>query len=341
MPSWILEYLRLYMREYFINIYFHFFQQPWSVAIVLPKNDGSDDTKLHCSGSILDETTILTAAHCFLGEYPEDQSKMTIIVGANQPTNQEKLKKRKRWVTKRKIKSVKIHPLYNKNLFSAKYDLAIVKIEGRSFRFKQSIWPICIPEEVRQRQYHSGKGYRLVGYGKDINNPESCDNFECLKEDSLNVQTTVYCSAKYGQILNTPFDPFHDLIKKALPKNFDEEDSLICAGIPGQNAGTCPGDSGGILSAKDFYIDKGFITTQQAVVHGSRSECDGERYPSIFVRLDNSEVLPWIFENVFPDKKPKAEKSSPKAPSTTTTTRPPNTPPTPDVFITGPILGGK
>ena len=332
------------MREYFINIYFHFFQQPWSVAIVLPKNDGSDGTKLHCSGSILDETTILTAAHCFLGEYPEDQSKMTIIVGANQPTNQEKLKKRKRWVTKRKIKSVKIHPLYNKVLFSAKYDLAIVKIEGRSFRFKQSIWPICIPEEVRQRQYHSGKGYRLVGYGKDINNPESCDNFECLKEDSLNVQTTVYCSAKYGQILNTPFDPFHDLIKKALPKNFDEEDSLICAGIPGQNAGTCPGDSGGILSAKDFYIDKGFITTQQAVVHGSRSECDGERYPSIFVRLDNSEVLPWIFENVFPDKKPKADKSSPKAPTTTTrrtTTRPPNTPPTQDPFITGPILGGK
>jgi hypothetical protein len=26
------------------------------------------------------------------------------------------------------------------------------------------------------------------------------------------------------------------------------------------------------------------------------------RFPSIFVRLDNSEVLPWIFENVFPNK---------------------------------------
>ena len=80
------------------------FQQPWAVAIVLPTYDG-EGTKLHCSGSILDETTILTAAHCFLGENPEDQSKMTIIFGANQPTNEENLEKRKRSVTKRKIKS--------------------------------------------------------------------------------------------------------------------------------------------------------------------------------------------------------------------------------------------
>ena len=301
----------------------------------------------------MDEKTILTAAHCFLGDNPEDQSKMEIIVGANQPTNEEKLKKRRKFVARKKIKSVKIHPDYNSVLFSAKYDLALVTIKGR-FRFIDTIWPICIPEEVRQREYHFGKGYRLVGYGKDINNPESCDNFECLKEDSLNALPTEYCSAKYGQILKTPFHPFHDLIKKALPKNFDEEDSLICAGIPGQNAGTCPGDSGGILMAKKFYLDQGFITTQQAVVHGSKSQCDGKRYPSIFVRLDNSEVLPWIFENVFPDKNlPKTDKpirKPPTTPTTTTTittttrrttTRPPNTPPTPDPFINGPILGGK
>ena len=66
--------------------------------------------------------------------------------------------------------------------------------------------------------------------------------------------------------------------------------------------GTCAGDSRGILMSKHFDVTQGFITTQQAVVHGSRSQCDGTRYPSIFVRLDNSEVLPWIFENVFPGK---------------------------------------
>ena len=273
------------------------FQQPWSVAIVLPTYDG-EGTRLHCSGSILDEKTILTAAHCFLGEYQEDQSKMEIIVGANQPTNEDNLEKRRRQVSRKKIKSVKIHPDYDRVLFSAKYDLALVTIKGR-FQFKNTIWPICIPEEVRPRTYHYEKGYRLVAYGKDINNPELCNDFECLKEDRLDVQKTVYCSSIYGQILNFPSDPFHEIIKKTLPKNFDEEDSLICAGILGLDAGTCPGDSGGILMRSEWFVKKGVITTQEAVVHGARSECDGERFPSIFVRLDNSEVLPWIFENVF------------------------------------------
>jgi hypothetical protein len=194
---------------------------------------------------------------------------------------------------------VKIHPLYNKVLFSAKYDLALVTIYGR-FRFRESIWPICIPEEDRPREFHFGKGYILVGYGKNLNNPELCYDFECLKEDRLDVKPTDYCSVVYDL---PPFDPFHDLIKKTLPKSFDEEDSLICAeSLPDQKSGSCPGDSGGILLSKSFDKNKGFITTQQAVVHGSLKRCDATRYPNIFVRLDNSEVRPWIFENVFSGK---------------------------------------
>jgi hypothetical protein len=226
---------------------------------------------------------------------------MTIIVGANQPTNAEYTTETRREVSRRKIKSVKIHPLYNSVLFSAKYDLALVKIEGR-FKFKQTIWPICIPEKVHPREYHYEKGYTLVGFGKDTSGPDTCGDFECLKQDQLNVQTTEYCSAIYGQILSTPFDRYYELMQNTLPKNFDEEDCLMCAQIPGQNPGTCKGDSGGILMKSKFYLKRGMIATQQAVVHGSRASCDGMRFPSIFVRLDNSEVLPWIFENVFPNK---------------------------------------
>ena len=225
---------------------------------------------------------------------------MTIIVGANQPTNEKILKKRKRFVSKRKIKSVKIHPLHV--LFSARHDLALVEIEGPSFKFKKSIWPICIPEKVRPREYHFGKGYTLVGFGKDTSGSDKCGDFECLKQDQLNVQTTEYCSAIYGHILNAPFDRFHDIVQSTLPKNFDEEDCLMCAQVPGQNSGTCKGDSGGILMNHRFYRKRGRIATLQGVVHGSIASCDGTRFPSMFVRLDNSEVLPWIYENVFPDK---------------------------------------
>ena len=65
------------------------FQHPWSIAIVQEQNDGS--TKLHCSGSILDEKRILTAAHCFVNnDNPEsvDPRKFKILAGAAEPTNQ-------------------------------------------------------------------------------------------------------------------------------------------------------------------------------------------------------------------------------------------------------------
>ena len=55
-----------------------------------------------------------------------------------------------------------------------------------------------------------------------------------------------------------------------------------------------------------FYIYKWVIIylIQRAVVRGSIKPCDGERFPSIFVRLDNYEVLKWIMETVFPDEPP-------------------------------------
>ena len=41
---------------------------------------------------------------------------------------------------------------------------------------------------------------------------------------------------------------------------------------------------------------------QIAVVHGSIDSCDGSRFPSIFVRLDEPDILRWIYRVVFPDR---------------------------------------
>ena len=96
------------------------------------------ETKIHCSGSILDEQTIVTAAHCFVDEDGNRISsrgidEMTVIVGANEPTNEEYLTKQRRSIQKVKIRPrrVKLHPKYNVKTKSAYYDVAMVKIKGR------------------------------------------------------------------------------------------------------------------------------------------------------------------------------------------------------------------
>ena len=225
---------------------------------------------------------------------------MVLIVGANEPTNETALAidKRRKLSQSKKIKSVVFHPLFNKDTIAAVYDIALIEIQGR-FTFKKSVWPICIPDEILPRKHHFGKGYTLVGFGLDISDDnQQCGDLECLKTDQLNVKTTDECGAIYGLIIDAPFHRDHDRVVEALPNNF-EDDPLICAQVTGQSAASCEGDSGGILWTPVFNLGEGNTAVQQAVVRGSIRNCDGSAFPTIFNRLDNKEVLPWIKSTVF------------------------------------------
>ena len=253
------------------------FQQPWAVAILL--SEMSD--KVWCSGSILSEKYVLTAAHCFTGR---DPTTMIIVAGSKDPANPIPGP----YDQKRKIDDVKIHPL--SEVPAARYDLALVKIKGE-FRFRDARWPICIPEKARSQEFHFDRVYSFVGFGRDINRRNSGSVLTTL---DLDVEHKDDCSSKYAEILD---DESHDqylLVKNTLPKNFDE-DSLICASKFGRSSGSCPGDSGGVFMRYERMADlKDRRAIQTAVVHGAAKICNSERYPAILVRIDSSEVLNWI-----------------------------------------------
>ena len=80
----------------------------------------------------------MTAAHCFVDkdgyEMNKEQIKeMTVIVGANAPTDNKTLTKRRRFIQTVKInpKIVSLHRKYDVATQSAYYDVAIAKIRGR------------------------------------------------------------------------------------------------------------------------------------------------------------------------------------------------------------------
>ena len=71
---------------------------------------------------------------------------MTIVVGSSDPTKPPSHKSKRKFIERKKIKNVKLHPLFENP--AAKFDLALVEIEGQ-FSFRDSRSPICIPEKVR------------------------------------------------------------------------------------------------------------------------------------------------------------------------------------------------
>ena len=101
-------------------------KHPWVVAFMIEDQVGSGEKRIHCSGSIIDPTHIITAAHCFYpkDQVPIDKSCFTVVMGANNPMDPKDLKRG----LIAEIKNVEIHDKYDKKNPNAYNDIAIVEL---------------------------------------------------------------------------------------------------------------------------------------------------------------------------------------------------------------------
>ena len=119
----------------------------------------------------------------------------------------------------------------------------------------------------------------MIGYGP-TNEKEGV-----LTVIDSNIQQISECNTFYTVNEN---DPDYLTIKNNLPQKFNGG-SVFCAINYASDHGTCEGDSGGAA-----LLFKGRFNEQVGVVHGNIKNCDGSRFPDIFVRLDNKAVFEWI-----------------------------------------------
>lgn len=176
---------------------------PLQVAIASPNVE-----KPFCGGSILSSDTIITAAHCTIGQGPDS---FKVIVNEHDVTVDD-------GQVSFDVCSKTEHPSYNQN--TNEHDFAILKL-CNPLTFSRTVSPICLPGQ--QGDAYDDVLSTVTGWGTlSEGGPQS----DVLMGVDVRTLGNAECDADYS-------DYGSGIIKE----------SMICAKADGKDA--CQGDSGG------------------------------------------------------------------------------------------------
>ncbi|XP_050693131.1 trypsin II-P29-like [Eriocheir sinensis] len=185
-------------------------EYPWLVAFTYGK-------KLYCSGTLINDRYVLTAAHCVTNIR---NNKITLTFGSY---NKTLTNENSRQV--RKIGSVWSHPDFNRRTFNN--DVGLVKLNN-PVEFTKEVRPACIPDVANQETYAGMTGI-VAGWGRTSEYGNASD---AVREVTVPIITNEECKTKNY-------------------KPNDITDNMICAGHDAGKIDACQGDSGGPLMLKN------------------------------------------------------------------------------------------
>ena len=199
----------------------------------------NEKTSLHCTGTLISDQYILSAAHCFEFENnqvgkPTNISQLKVIIGAKDLTIVNKFLN----VVERNIDSFKKHPLYKDP--EAYYDIAVAKLSEK-VQFTENIHPVCLPLKPEYDPDHlREKSVTVVGYANQDKNEASL----VPKGIKITVHAKNWCNDRFDVQKSLP-ERFK--IDAELPKLFNDPSAICASDIILSNKGTCPGDSGNYI----------------------------------------------------------------------------------------------
>jgi secreted trypsin-like serine protease len=190
---------------------------PFMAYIEFHRNDGRI---MSCGGSLIDQDSVLTAAHC-LAWLPSNPSKykLRVVVGRTvRSSTQGQVRDWKTWY---------IHPSFNPKK-NAGYDAAVIKLR----RAVSGIQPIKLATPSQNNLESPGRTATIAGWGNTFANPPDPPGPPNSPDRMNEVQVPIYSDSSgqqtYGQDYLPPL--------------------MIAAG--GKEVGPCQGDSGGPLFAQ-------------------------------------------------------------------------------------------
>jgi len=248
---------------------------PWQVSL---RQSVSGDEHF-CGGTILDATTVLSAAHCF-----HDGEAMAIVVVAGSHKRADNTGVQTSTISKLIFDT---NAKYNKQTMDN--DIVILKLKT-ALKFNANVQPACLP--VTTFAPENSKSMAVVsGWGtlKSGGNPP-----DILQYVNVPLMTNDDCKKTgYGT-------------SNILP-------SMVCAGYAKGGKDSCQGDSGGPL-----VVPKG-SSDDTAIIYGVvswGSGCAGPNMPGVYARV--TKFVDWIKKNMDASTPSPPPPSTTKAPSPTT-----------------------
>lgn len=189
---------------------------PWQVSLHM-------NGIAQCGGSLITDTWVLTAAHCFVT--PLDPSAYTVYLGAHQLSDLQNPP-----TVFRAVKQVIIHPDFTSGISGG--DIALVQLEG-PVSVTASILPVRLPSQgvqLLEGTLCSVTGWGHVEERVPLSAPKTLQKVEVALIDHKKCET-MYKSEETSKLSSIKED-------------------MICAGYQEGKKDACQGDSGGPLVCK-------------------------------------------------------------------------------------------
>ncbi|XP_040169635.1 uncharacterized protein LOC120904003 isoform X2 [Anopheles arabiensis] len=239
-------------------------QWPWHAAIFHRKNNTMEYA---CGGSIIDQSTILTAAHCVTSMHGVlHKSKLTVHVGRIH------LQEVSEHTQVHLVGDVILHPHYS--MGSVANDIALIKL-AINITMSKHVQPVCLWTMSDSEEPIVNRNGTIVGFGFAEQDKVS----DTLRSASIRVVDTVTCLASDRSLFGTHLTP-----------------EMFCGiGRPGVSA--CNGDSGGgmVFEIGGRWFVRGIVSFTRS--RASDNVCDGKSHTAY---TDVAKYIAWITKHIDP-----------------------------------------
>lgn len=243
-----------------------FGEWPWLAAILLSDSKGLE---FHCTGNLLTEKHIITAAHCIKTRFGRQYAPKNFVVylGKYDLT---------RWDEDnsqiRQVENVIIHPEYLQKLYTS--DLAVMVL-SEPVALNEFVRPVCLWRDRPELYHYVGA---MVGWGRDAN------------RKTFNARPRMF----YLPIVDQD-----ECLRSRRDYFYITSGKTFCAGLR-NGTGPCNGDSGSGLIVPQFVPNNQTVWYLRGIISLSlldpyRQTCDLSNY---LVFTDVAKFTDWIADAI-------------------------------------------